>query len=283
MGNISNLTLEMKQTQNISSELRVKRVTLPENLEIYRPEEMAGNNNGVLIMRYANGISLAEYIEDLELEEKLKILKRVVEGNAKSSSFGMSRTEEDRLKKAHTDLENNKEIKNEVKNKIRGNLDVLLKFSNVFSSVYDRDGHAENAIVTRNENIVLIDFEVRLLSDPVYMLVKLIEHSKCFGYDEEGFKARKLLISEHFKNIGIEKEYNDTKINEAHYFSSVPLKALSYHSFSYGKNRKKTRTNYLMAANFALDVLLKEYGELYTKEERNKLKDLKYCMQAMPL
>lgn len=262
----SSLEQEIKQTEAIRKGLACEKgIVIPEVVVKLDAKDLGNDNEeGVFVQRYELGVSLADKVRVLCNEDKLSLLSRAVKGNALASQYGLSDREENRYEKALEDISNLGGV-NDKAIVFKDNISVCFKFADLFPAVYDRDGHGDNILIPDEERVILVDHEVRDKSDPVYMLIKLLEYRPELSYNGFGIDIRNQLIKEHFSFF----EHNATEhMCKAHYYSSIILKAISYSAFTKGQEEKGViRQSYLESAKFGLDQILSKYGDLYDERE----------------
>jgi hypothetical protein len=238
-------------------------------------------DEGMAFLRFAEGEALSVYLRRAMREKQIAVLKKAARANARTARLGILKQEEDRHAKVKRDIEQNNSINRELKDALAENIEVCLKFAGAFESVYDRDGHSDNILLNKR-GVVLIDFEPRMRSDPIYMLVKLLEYKGVLGFDEEGISAREEIVTdimaEHIKTI----QKKDSTMGAAHYHASVPLKALSFDIFSQSKQGcYSIRKRYIDAGKFSLDVLADRYSRFYSTHEIMKIRAVRKAMERI--
>ena len=270
---------EIRQTQDVKEGFRGdNEVVIPDIVIKYDGREIPElKDDAIMFMRYLEGEVMTEKLRKMIVREQVELLKRAARVNMKSSGYGIIEKEEDRYVKAIDDIRGNSKLDKEVKNVLEDNIKVCFKFADYFSSVYDRDGHPDNILVS-NGNLVLLDFEIRQKSDPIYMVVKLLEYKGVLGYDGQGMDAREEVVNEHLSNMGSEER----GVGLPHYLASIPLKALSFHRFSAGREDcEGIRQGYLKSSIFGLEMISNRFSGFYKDDELKKLDNIRKVLEGL--
>jgi len=274
----TSLEEEIEQTRVIKAGLAGEEdIIIPDIVINLTPDEINDpDNNGVLVQSYESGRTLTDYLRRASEEEIIGVLERATDANALTSSLGLSQRKEDRYGKVLKEISSLYDLG--ILNRrraaaIEANILVCLKFADLFPSVYDRDGHGDNILVSDSNRLVILDHEARDKSDPAYMLVKLLEHNPVLPHDDYGFSIRNILIERHFSLM----DHNaNGLVCQAHYYSSIVLKNLSYLAFSSNTlGKEPVRQGYIRSARFGLDMLLSWYSRLYNSREISMFKTLR--------
>jgi hypothetical protein len=238
-------------------------------------------DEGIGIFNYVEGKHLSEILITAPRQQQLSLLERVVKINASTAYHGINKTIVDRQEKTTKEILS-LPIKSEDKQILLNSLDVLFKYADRFPSVYDCDGHSDNIIVKQEGNnfiFIPIDIEARPQNDPAYMLVKPLEYKSVLPFDSEGIKIRNNLIRQHFLAIN---QNQDTDVQESHYYSSVPLKFISYLTLEMqGKAMEEVLETYRQSSLFALDTLVRNYSDNYSHQEIEKLRKISSAIEVL--
>jgi hypothetical protein len=236
------------------------------------------HDEGILWMSFNKGKSLSAYLATISPREQMNALEKGVYINATITNNGIISESENRQEKTHKDLANLEILTENQYVLLNENIDVTVKYSTHFPSVYDRDGHGDNILVD-GRMYVVIDHESRKASDPMYQLVKLIEHKGILSYDDAGLEARKRLIHQHLAHLGIEGRGEKA---EVHYFMSTILKAVSAFGVSQNRSeRGQIHQGYIEGALFGTYVLLNKYRHHLSGSEIDRLHKVNYVLQEV--
>jgi hypothetical protein len=281
---------EIKQTTEISKLFyQDNEILIPEICVEFDNEDIDELNDQKMIwIMYVDAKKMSDVLIDInDYDEKVDLLKKIVKANAKTAFSGINEEKENLYNKIVNDIKQNNELKNcldlQEISVLKEDINVCLKFANKFMLVYDRDGNPGNQLINKEKNkIILIDHEARKKSDISYMLIKAIEQDTILPYDEKGYEMRNILIDTHLLNLGININEDLKDIAKAHYYASIPIKALSYHKFSQNKkNTKKIRMNYLKSSEYSIDILFKHFKNLYSDCELEKLTQIRGFMNKI--
>lgn len=277
------LESEVQQT-NFLNEQVFRHISNVETVEItsslYYPL-IEREDIGVGIFNYVDGIHLSELLRVSSEQDRISLLERAVDINSSTAYYGINKSEINRLQKTKLEIQKLSLTKKKEEELLKS-IDVLFKYTENFFSVYDCDGHSDNIIVKQEgDSLILIpiDIEARLQADSSYMLVKLLEYKSVLPYDSRGIQLRGDLIQRHFSNIG---ENQPKDIQEAHYYSSVPLKFISYLILDIqGDAIKEVLETYRKSSLFALDTLIENYSRNYSQQEIDKLRTISSLIELM--
>jgi len=251
-----------------------KRIVIPEIIQGFEEGE-----NGILISARFYGENFHEFLKGVPAEQQTLWLRYALEGGHEAAKCGISDCIEDRYEKIQQDIESLWMIDRRDKDELSDNIQACLRYSDKFEPICDVDLIKDNILVLNDERLALIDHEERMKSDPVYMLVKLLEYRSTLDYDEVGIRVRNELIRHHFISLGYDL---DRGIMEAHYYSSVPLKALSYLGFSREMDGKEEiRKDYLDSAERSLELVVSRYTVGYSNEQIIQLKSVSRCIKRI--
>ncbi len=247
---------------------RVRYENMTNNRRIVIPEvvhEFEDGKKGVFISTRLYGESFYDFLRGMPTKQQILWLRYALDGGHEAAKYSNCSCNENRHEKTAQDIEKLVMIEREIRKELSTNICACLRYVDMFEPICDMDLIKDNFLVLDDEKIALIDHEERKISDPSYMLIKLLEYKPTIDYSEEGVEARNELIHHHFTSLG----YNlDERIMEAHYYHSVVLKAISYLGFSEGmEGKKEVRRGYLNGAEKALELVVNRYSSGQSNEQ----------------
>ncbi|MFT4303328.1 MAG: hypothetical protein ACMXYG_02080 [Candidatus Woesearchaeota archaeon] len=289
--------LEIRQTRHLIKLFDEHKITgdnffewrFPEIVAVLDNKKVSTLDDEVLIcFDYENGCNLKELLELLMSKsdkekfegQKETIFDSIITGLTHISRYGINNSNtnlDDMIKKYISSCDNFNPSQKQI---LYDGLSECLTLATHFQQVYDVDANPNNFIITkkpviRNDlilkgRIYFIDHEARPNSDPIYMLVRLLESQDLLERNEEDFGTRNRWIDRFAKLNGFNLE---PELIYAHYYASVSVKAFGYCSFS--KDKKGTqhlRDSFISNAIFAQQIIEENYHNIFSLEKIKKMR-----------
>lgn len=237
---------------------------LPRYLTIFRPD-----HNYVSVLRQEDGIRLSDFLRHNN-HARNRVLLNVLKYQALIQAGLKAHEKVDNIAHIRKDITDDAILPANVKKILKENIEVTAKYFDGLPLVYDRDGHADNYLITSKEKVIALDFPTRPANVPLFSTAKLLERGRIFGNTASEFEQREFYVlkSMEFPKDLMPNSETDQDLLIPNYYNSVIMKALSFHSFSSSMDSgRELRLAFLDNACNGIRRILERYQKFYSTEE----------------